>query len=166
MQIRLNKKEILLVVLLTVALFLRMFMFSPVTVSGVSMEPTLYSGERGIILKHSTIQRGDIICFIGNKENEELFIKRVIGVEGDTIQLQANKVFVNGTELEEEYLIDYPWNSNYNVLQPETSFQVPAQMYFVMGDNRVNSLDSRKIGFVTEEDVWGKLVFSYGFKKY
>lgn len=69
-------------------------------------------------------------------------------------------------ELEEEYLIDYPWNSNYNVLQPETSFQVPAQMYFVMGDNRVNSLDSRKIGFVTEEDVWGKLVFSYGLKKY
>lgn len=98
LQIRLNKKEILLVVLLTVALFLRMFMFSPVTVSGVSMEPTLYSGERGIILKHSTIQRGDIICFIGNKEKEELFIKRVIGVEGDTIPFRWQRLYLLVTE--------------------------------------------------------------------
>lgn len=167
MRIQINKKAVLSVFLLVALLFLRMFVFSPITVSGVSMEPTLYSGEKGVIVKNGKLNRGDIICFVGDKEKEEIFIKRVIGLTGDTILLQENKVFVNGSELEEDYLIDYPPNSNYHLSQQtEKEFTVPPDTYFVMGDNRVNSVDSRKIGFVEQDDVWGKLVFSYGFKTY
>lgn len=167
MRIQISKKAVLSVLLLVALLFLRMFVFSPITVSGVSMEPTLHSGEKGFIVKSGKLNRGDIICFVGNKEKEEIFIKRVIGMADDTILLHENKVFVNGIELEEGYLIDYPPNSNYHLTpQTEEAFTVPPDTYFVMGDNRVNSIDSRNIGFVEQEDVWGKLVFSYGFKTY
>jgi len=164
---KLKMKNVLLTTTLVLILFLRMFVISPVTVSGVSMEPTLYSGERGILLKKAEVQRNDIICFMGDAESQEVFIKRVIGVEGDTIRVSGNHVYVNGVELEEDYLIDYPIHSNYNLLgDVGRDFTVPENTYFVLGDNRTISLDSREIGFVAEEAVAGKLIFSFGAKSH
>lgn len=165
MKLKNRKKDISFFLLVFLIFVLRMFVFSPVSVSGVSMEPTLYSGETGIILKKMTVNRDDIICFIREKESGEIFIKRVIGVAGDFIKIEHNKIFVNGVNLEESYLIDYPIDSNFNLVNSASnSFVIPEGMVFVLGDNRVVSLDSRNIGYVAEKDIVGKLIFSFGLR--
>lgn len=162
-----KKQNLLIITLLTMIVLLRLFVFSPVTVSGRSMEPTLQSGEKGIILKQKNPKRNDIVCFRNNSNSEELFIKRVIGVGGDKVLLDGNAVFVNGNELDEEYLIDYPQNSDYNHLDKNLwEFIVPSDTFFVLGDSRTISLDSRRIGFVPKENVIGVLALSFALNKY
>lgn len=165
MKLKIRKKNIAIFLLFSLMFILRIFIFSPVSVSGVSMEPTLYSGEKGIILKNAPVNRNDVICFTGDKETNELFIKRVIGVAGDLIRIEHNKIFVNDSELDEPYLIAYPANSNFNLVDlSNESFIVPEKMIFVLGDNRIKSFDSREFGFVSEKAIIGKLVISFGLR--
>jgi signal peptidase I len=99
-------------------------------------------------------QRGDVIVFRYPKDPDRDFIKRVIGVPGDTVEIQDGVVFVNDVRLDEGYT--NPASSS--DLEPTL---VPVDNYFVLGDNRPNSSDSRSWGFVPEENIIGKAMFSY-----
>jgi signal peptidase I len=99
-------------------------------------------------------QRGDVVVFRYPRDPSRDFIKRIIGVPGDTVAITDGVVTVNGSALEEPY-INGGANSN---LEPKV---VPEGSYFVLGDNRPNSSDSRNWGFVPEENIIGKAMFSY-----
>jgi signal peptidase I len=99
-------------------------------------------------------QRGDVVVFRFPRDPTRDFIKRIIGVPGDTVEVIGGRVSVNGIQLQENYILSQP---NYDV--PKQI--VPAGSYFVLGDNRNNSFDSHSWGFVPEENIIGQAVFSY-----
>ncbi len=132
------------------------YFFRPVVVSGSSMLPTLYNNETVYIKRitdKSEIKRGDIVVFYSPVNPGELLIKRVIAIPGDKVAIVDGKVYLNGNLLFEPYV-----NS---VKSHETIplTEVPADSYFVLGDNRVVSSDSREFGFVGFESIYGKLIF-------
>lgn len=144
-----------IVIALLLAFLLRMFVFDVVMVEGSSMHPTLESGDRLIVLKlgyrFRLPEHGDIVVF-RNPDNPRVnYIKRVIGVEGDRVEIKDGKVYVNGKALVEPYIAE-PTLGEY----PETV--VPEGTIFVMGDNRNFSRDSRnsQVGFIPLENVVGK----------
>ena len=135
------------------------FLFRPVSVSGRSMVPTLNDKDWLLVSNTDYLpQRGDIIVVAKANKYDDPIIKRIIGVEGDTIDIDFNSgvVYRNGAALEEKYT-NTPTNLSYDVKFPVT---VPEGSVFVMGDNRNNSLDSRstKIGFVDRKNILGKVV--------
>ena len=131
---------------------------SPVVISGKSMNPTLANGDRGYVnlcvLKFRSPKNGEIIIFRDNID-KELVVKRVIGVPGDKISIQFSRVYVNGKLLDESYLnkgtLTAPRNFNNLTLRPNE--------YFMMGDNRKDSLDSRNYGPISIKDILGIFVW-------
>ncbi len=149
-----------LVFALILVLVVLLFVVRTVTVNGTSMQPTLMDGQQ--LLARSflyTPQRGDIVVVDGYTQYGEPLVKRVIGVGGDTVNIDfaAGNVFVNGELLQEAYIAD-PTQQSYDVQFPVT---VPQGKLFLMGDNRRYSLDSRhsSIGFIDERDILGKVIF-------
>jgi len=146
-------RAILIAVLL--AFFIRSFLFEVTLVYGESMMSTLHHEDRIIInkliYKLSPPERGDIVVFRNPDNTDEIYIKRVIGVGGDTIEIKDGKVYVNNMVIKETYLWE-PTRGNYSKVE------VPAETIFVMGDNRNHSQDSRspKVGFVPLKNVLGK----------
>jgi len=163
-----------------IALFIRTFVVQAFKIPSSSMEPTLQVGDHLLVNKFiygirfpfigtkyfqfKTPQRGDIIVFVYPKDRSKDFIKRVIGTEGEKVQIVRNKIYINNQ------LIDDPWgryderapSSKY--LQPMEIFgpvTVPANSVFVLGDNRDNSQDSRFWGFVNVNEVKGKALIIY-----
>ncbi len=121
------------------------------------MEPNIYDGEcimvNKAVYRHSDPQRGDVIVFDPPFESLHPFIKRVIGLPGDTVEIKGGKVFINGTALEEEY-----------AKAPEYTMaatQVPDNEYFVLGDNRNDSNDSHNGWTVPRDNIIGKAWFVY-----
>ena len=163
-----------------IALFIRTFVVQAFKIPSSSMEPTLQVGDHLLVnkfiygIKFPLIgtkyfqfkkpQRGDIIVFVYPKDRSKDFIKRVIGTEGEKVQIVHNKIYINNQ------LIDDPWgryderapSSKY--LQPMEIFgpvTVPVNSVFVLGDNRDNSQDSRFWGFVNANEVKGKALIIY-----
>ncbi len=156
-------RDLVLSVLLAVVLVV--FVYQPVKVEGTSMEPALEDQERVLINKFTyrfgwgDIERGDTVVFRYPLDKEKSYIKRVIGVPGDRIRIDAGQVFVNGAPLTENYVTDRD-----NVTWPPDGSggkTVPPSQYFVMGDNRSLSSDSRTWGFVPRDKIYGKAVFAY-----
>lgn len=147
------------IIALILAFFIITFVVQSFVVDGSSMEPTLHHGQRLLVNKflfHFTSpQPGDIIVFRYPANPREDFIKRVIGIGGDTIGITEGKVTVNGQILNETYLAE-PTYGNHMV-------QVPPGKIFVLGDNRNNSRDSRypDVGMLTPRDIIGKASFIY-----
>ncbi len=145
-------RSILIAVVL--ALLIRMFLFEVFVVEGKSMYPTLVETERLMVNKivyHFDEPRlGDVIVF--EHEPGRDFIKRVIGVEGDKVEIRNSLVYVNGQALEEPYLNEDVFMYNYG---PEV---VPSGFLFVLGDYRHNSMDSRdpRVGFISLEHLKGR----------
>ncbi|HBW36978.1 signal peptidase I [Desulfosporosinus sp. BICA1-9] len=145
------------VVLLTGGL-LRWAVLQPYLIPSPSMEPGLIPGDRIIVNRLSyrmwAPTRGDVIVFAFPKDLKRTFVKRVIAVEGETVELRDNKVFVNGTAIEEPYVKpgDYP---------PYGPEIVPIDKVFVLGDNRRESEDSREWGLLPKNDLLGKAWFIY-----
>jgi signal peptidase I len=170
----------LLLMAFLLAVLIKTFLFQAFFIPSGSMEPTLMPGDRVLVNKipyyFGEPQRGDIVVFsnpnpqavpdrgvIGGffhwlfeglgvqKPDYDDFIKRVVGLPGDTVTFKAGDVYVNGTKLDEPYLGDIKTTA------PQSKYVVPAGKLFVMGDNRGNSLDSRfSLGFVPIDNVVGK----------
>jgi signal peptidase I len=145
---------------LAISAFIIIFLYQPVKVEGTSMMPSLDDQERIFVNKYvyrlEPIQRGDIVVFRYPRDTSKSFIKRVIGLAGDHIRIDSGEVFVNGEALEEDYVpAAYADQRSY----PETV--VPPSSYFVLGDHRTMSNDSRDFGPVSIGYIYGKAVFGY-----
>ena len=150
--------DVLETLVLSVVLFVSINLVSArIRVDGESMEPTLVSGEYVIVSRLSyrlgSPQRGDIIVFHFPRDPKEEYIKRVIGLPGDVVEVNNGSVFVNGQPLDETYL---HVKTNY-----VGTWDVPAGQLFVLGDNRNNSSDSHDWGTVPMDYVVGKAILVY-----
>lgn len=138
------------------ALLIRTFLIQPFYIPSGSMEPTLQVGDKIIVNKlgnrFKDPERGQVIVFRYPLDKSQDFIKRVVGMPGEVIELLDSQVFVNGELLEENYL---PADQLYPDFGPIT---VPEESYFVLGDNRDNSQDSRAWGFLHRDLVVGRAV--------
>ena len=149
-----------LVIALAFLAFIIIFLYSPVKVEGVSMMPSLDDQERIFINKFvyhiEAISPGDIVVFRYPRDPSKSFIKRVIGVAGDRIRIDSGQVYVNGLPLVEDYVATGCGDDH---SYPEIT--VPPHYYYVMGDHRNMSDDSREFGPVNERFIYGKAVFGY-----
>ncbi len=136
------------------------FLYQPVRVEGTSMLPRLEDHDRLFINKFvyhiESIQRGDVVVFHYPRDPQKSYIKRVIGLPGDRIWIDRGQVWVNGTELFETYVPD-----RYRDSRSMAELVIPEDSYFMMGDHRSISSDSREFGPVERELIYGKAVFVY-----
>lgn len=176
--------------ILFISLFLltRLFLWLPVQVEGHSMDPTLADGQRVIVLKHTSIERFDIVVAkeVENGKTKQI-VKRIIGMPGDTITYQNDKLTINGKEVKEEYLKEfhaafakdklqkeYAYSDYFQQLAKESkaftfnadknttfSVTVPEGKYFLLGDNRIVSKDSREVGYFDKSALVGEVKFRF-----
>jgi signal peptidase I len=145
-----------------IAIVVILFLYQPVKVEGTSMMPSLVDQERIFINKFlykfgiGDIQRGDMVVFYYPADPSKSYIKRVIGLPGDSIAVEDGVVFVNGKQLEERYVPD-----EYRDRQSMPLIRVPSDQFFVLGDHRSSSNDSRAWGPVPRPYIYGKAVFVY-----
>src|SRR2546430_504879 len=145
-----------------IAVVLIVFIYQPVKVEGTSMMPTLTDQERIFINKFTyhfgfgEVERGDMVVFWFPLDRQKSYIKRVIGIPGDVVRIDAGQVYVNGAVLPEEYVPD-----EYRDRVTWEEHLVPPGKYVVLGDHRSSSSDSRAWGFVNREDTYGKAAFVY-----
>jgi signal peptidase I len=144
------------------AVILIVFIYQPVKVEGTSMMPALTDQERIFINKFTyrfgsgNIERDDLVVFWFPLDRTKSYIKRIIGLPGDTVQIDSGTVYVNGTKLDEPYVPD-----EYRDRQSAAAVTVPPDNYFVLGDHRSSSNDSRAWGTVERKYIYGKAVFVY-----
>ncbi|MDN6639467.1 MAG: signal peptidase I [Tetragenococcus sp.] len=168
---------------LLVAIFiaLRIFVIAPVSVNGHSMDPTLADGQKLMTYQLSTIERFDIVTTQEPDDLDKLAVKRVIGLPGDHVEMQDDVLTVNGEEVDESYLApyqqkfaednlesEYTYNpafqeiaENASTFTNDFAYDVPEGEYFVLGDNRLISKDSRSFGFVDRSMIEGEVAFRY-----
>jgi signal peptidase I len=149
-----------LLVSLAISAFIIIFLYQPVKVEGTSMMPGLEDQERIFVNKFvyrwEPIQRGDIVVFRYPRDTTKSYIKRVIGIAGDRIRIESGQVYVNGEPVEEEYV-----PNDYVDARSYEEIVVPMNSFFVLGDHRSMSNDSRDFGTVNERYIYGKAVFGY-----
>jgi signal peptidase I len=175
-----------IVIAVILALFIRTFVVQAFKIPTGSMEENLLIGDHLLVNKFvfgptttglerkllpiGTIKRGDVIVFKYPEEPDRDFIKRVIGLPGETVEVREKKVYINGQPLDEPYVHFLQPPSTNSEFHETTSFDVrerygpvtvPPDQYFVMGDNRDNSQDSRYWGFLPRENVKGKALVIY-----
>lgn len=178
----------LFILFLIIFFMTRWLIWTPVTVDGHSMDPTLANKERLIIIKTAKINRFDIVVATENEQGtKKQIVKRVIGLPGDTIKYDKDKLFVNGKETKENYLNTYlkryqkdklqktySYNTYFQALAKasdaftqdssgNTSFEikVPKDQYYLLGDDRIVSKDSRAVGSFNKNDIVGEVKFRY-----
>ena len=149
-----------LLVSLAISAFIIIFLYQPVKVEGTSMMPGLEDQERIFVNKFvyrwEPIQRGDIVVFRYPRDPSKSYIKRVIGMAGDRIRIDGGQVYVNNEALDEDYV-----PPAYTDSRSMRELTVPANAYFVLGDHRSMSSDSREFGPVDLSYIYGKAVFGY-----
>lgn len=155
--------------ILLLALAIRFFAFEPGQINGRSMEDTFIDSDRFLVNKISYVvrspKRGDIIQVLREHENgeKELIVKRIIGLPGERITIERNAVYVTKTDgttvkLTEPYIKPTSRTlSHEGTIAPYTYSTIPENMYFVMGDNREHSTDSRQFGTISRIDILGKI---------
>jgi len=157
-----------IVIILAFLLPIRIFLFEPFFVKGSSMEPNYYSFDYLIVDKISyqftEPKRGDVVVFHPPFDNKVYYIKRIIGLPGERVVIKDSKIFIyskenpQGKELKEPYLQEHYTSGNKDITLNEKE-------YFVLGDNREVSSDSRSWGPVKRERIIGKVIFHLSFKK-
>jgi len=153
--------------IIVVFILFGVFFVQPVVVEGTSMLPQLHDGERLLVNKlvyyklqsvsWGHLNRGDIVVFWYPNDPDKSYVKRVIGLPGEIVEMRSGKVYVNGQQLTEDYL-DPEYNEALPSYPPK---RVEEHHFFVMGDNRDNSSDSRYWGAVPEKYIYGKAFFRY-----
>lgn len=156
-----------IVLIIAVFVLLGVFVAQPVVVEGTSMLPQLHEGERLLVNKliyykfksvsWGHLERGDVVVFWFPNEPEKSYVKRVIGLPDEIVEIRNGVVYINGTELEEPYL-EETHNQSHPTFPPK---RVDKHYYYLMGDNRDNSSDSRYWGLVPEKYIYGKAFFRY-----
>ena len=149
-----------LLIAIGLALVIIIFLYQPVKVEGTSMAPLLSDQERIFINKFvyrfEPIQRGDVVVFWYPLDRTKSFIKRVIALPGESVEIRQGLVYVDGLEIKEPYV-----PPQYEDLSDYGPVRVPPNMYFVMGDHRISSNDSRVFGPVPSRFIYGRAVFAY-----
>jgi signal peptidase I len=149
-----------LLIAIGLALVIIVFLYQPVKVEGTSMAPLLSDQERIFINKFvyrfEPIQRGDVVVFWYPLDRTKSFIKRVVGLGGETVEIRQGQVYVNGIVVQEPYV-----PPQYEDLSDFGPMRVPKDSYFVMGDHRISSNDSRVFGPVASRYIYGRAVFAY-----
>lgn len=148
-------KEIIpYIIVVVVAIFIRTFIVTPVQVDGESMYPTLDDNEILLLKKYDhSYERFDIVVF---NYNSSKLVKRVIGLPGEYVEYKNNELYINDEKIDfnlDAYTYDFDLS--------ELGFkQIPEDYYLVLGDNRTNSIDSRRIGLIPKENILGTTTFS------
>jgi signal peptidase I len=148
--------EIVKVVLISLAIILpiRLFLVQPFYVEGASMEPNFYQNEYLIIdeisYRFNEKERGEVIIFKNPKNTKAYFIKRIIALPGETVTIEDGRVLIGEETLEEAYIENFSSDNHEAITLGDDE-------YFVMGDNRTNSLDSRMLGAIHENYIIGRV---------
>jgi signal peptidase I len=149
-----------LLIAIGLALVIIVFLYQPVKVEGTSMAPLLSDQERIFINKFvyrfEDIHRGDVVVFWYPLDRSKSFIKRVIGLPGETVDIRHGLLYVNGQLIPEPYV-----PPQYTDVTDFGPVKVPKDSYFVMGDHRISSNDSRVFGPVASQFIYGRAVFAY-----
>lgn len=146
------------IIIIIVVVFIRSFIVTPVKVNGTSMYPTLKGNEIMLLNKLGSIERFDIVVLKIDEENDNL-IKRVIGLPGETVEIRDNHIYINDELLEDSYGYGVTYNIDKVTLKDGE--------YFILGDNRQVSLDSRVFGTIKKEEIKGTTNFIiYPFKSF
>jgi len=156
-----------IILIIAVFILFGVFVAQPVVVEGTSMLPQLHDGERLLVNKlvyykigsvgWGHLQRGDIVVFWYPNDPDKSYVKRIIGLPGEVVEVRNGKVLINERELNEPYLDS---EHNQSLISYESK-KVAPHYYLVMGDNRDNSSDSRIWGLVPEKYIYGKAFFRY-----
>jgi len=153
----------------TFAFIIKLFIFSPFIVEGASMQPTLHNEDHlfvnKVTLQLSDVKRGDVIII--KKDNDpKYYVKRIVGLNGDKIEIKDGILKVNGAPIKEDYL-DKELKGEYKKYLQYDRVIVPKNSYFVMGDNRLNSKDSRNgLDYIHDTEIVGKAqIIYYPFKR-
>lgn len=162
-----NKKEwISYIVIIVTIILTRTFIATPVMVDGVSMVPTLVDNQVLVLYKlDKNYKRFDIVVIDHeiNNENEHL-VKRVIGLPGEYVEYKDSKLYVNKKEVKEDFI---KVETDDFSLAKLGFLEIPENYYFVVGDNRGDSSDSRVLGLIPKKEIKGKVVFSlFPFKRF
>jgi signal peptidase I len=154
-----------IVVVLALLVMVYLFIMSPQEVSGSSMEPNFHNGEyiltSKILYKFRLPERGDVVIFKSPANKEVDYIKRIIGLPGDTVSVKDNAYYVNNQKVDEPYLAPETPIFGGSYLAEGQTVTVPEGSYFVSGDNRAHSSDSREFGPIAESDFIGTAIFRY-----
>lgn len=154
-----------IVVVMAILVMIYLFVMSPQEINGASMEPNFHNGEyiltNKVTYKLKNPQRGDVVIFKSPKNKDIDYIKRIIGLPGDTVELRNNAFFVNEQLVEEPYIPEGTFLYGGSYLQENDLIIVPEGMYFVVGDNRPHSSDSREFGPIPKEDFIGQAFLRY-----
>lgn len=156
------KDSFKLIIFLIILIFIMVYVFSVTQVVGSSMSPTLKEDEILFLNKAQyklfKIKRGDIVSL--EYADTKYLIKRIIGLPGEKVEIKNSKVYINDELLEEEYLNEDLNYADFSLSSLGYSV-IPEDMYFVLGDNREDSLDSREIGLIKKEQIKGKIFMKF-----
>jgi len=155
-----------IVVFLAILVMIYLFIMSPQEINGQSMDPTFHNGEyiltNKVEYKISDPKRGDVVIFKSPRNKDIDYIKRIIGLPGETIRLSNSIFYVNNKKLDESlYLSPDVKTYGGSYLPENVDITVPAGKYFVCGDNRMHSSDSREFGPIAKGDFIGKALYRY-----
>jgi len=147
-----------------IALFIRAFLIGNFKIPSTSMVPTLKVGDRllsnNIIYKIRPPKRGEVVIFKYPEDPKRDFVKRMIGLPGEKVMIKDGRIFINGMPVEEESIAGrYYYSEGYYGNGEE--IEVPPDSYYVLGDNSINSKDSRYWGFVPKKNLVGRALFTY-----
>jgi signal peptidase I len=149
-----------LLIAIGLALVIIVFLYQPVKVEGTSMAPLLSDQERIFINKFvyrfESIHRGDVVVFWYPLDRSKSFIKRVVGLPGESVEIRRGVLYLNGQIVPEPYV-----PPRYTDVTDYGPIRVPQGSYFVMGDHRISSNDSRVFGPVASQFIYGRAVFAY-----
>lgn len=144
-------KEIIpYLIIIVVVILIRTFIITPVRVDGASMDKTLENGQILLLYKLGNVKRYDIVV-LDEEIEDEIIIKRIIGMPNDTVEIKNGVLYINDEEIEEEYA--YGQTSDYDKIT------LGDDEYFILGDNRPISKDSRYFGPVKKDEIIGKVIF-------
>jgi len=154
-----------IVVVAALLVMVYLFIMSPQEISGKSMEPNFHNGEyiltNKVEYKFRDPVRGDVVIFKSPSNKDIDYIKRVIGLPGETVSIISGKIHVNGREISEIYLPENRLTYGGRFLDDNMTISVPDGRYFVLGDNRPHSSDSRDFGPIAKEEFIGKALLKY-----